>query len=218
MIKLTDITFRHKGAKTPVFEDFSLEIQSGEFVVLVGDNGSGKSTLARLIAGVIKPRRGMVAVNDINTKDKKRFFELRQTISIVLQNPENNLLFDKVADDIKFGLLNLRIPKGEHNDRIAAALEKVGLPDFEKRSTYELSFGQKQRVAIAGILAMGTSHIVLDEPTAMLDTDGKREIYDLLWDLNAQGFTIILTTNIESETKKGRIIRLSKKGEVKSEK
>ena len=208
MIKIDNVTFRHKGAKEPLFTDLNMEITQGEFVVLVGNNGSGKSTLARLIAGIIKPRRGTITVDGINTRDKKQFLALRQTISIVMQNPENNLLFDKVRDDITFGLINLKIPKIEHEGLVELSLKKVGLADFDKRSTYELSFGQKQRVAIAGILAMGTNYVVLDEPTSMLDTQGKTEIYDLLWELNAQGITIILTTNIESETKRGRIINL----------
>jgi len=208
MIKIDNITFKHKASREPLFEEFSLDIQEGEFVVLVGNNGSGKSTLARLIAGIIKPKRGSVTAWEIDTRDKRRFMELRQTISIVMQNPENNLLFDRVADDIAFGLTNLKIPRDLHAELIESSLIKVGLADFEKRSTYELSFGQKQRVAIAGILAMGTKCIVADEPTAMLDTAGKKEIYNLLWELNKQGITIILTTNIESETKKGRIIHL----------
>ena len=209
MIKIENMSFWYKGGRNnPVFSNFSIEIQKGEFVVLQGANGSGKSTLARIIAGITRPRRGTVTVNGINSKSRKEFLRLRSAISIIFQNPENNLLFDRVYDDIAFGLENLKIQKSEHEKIIKQALERVGLVGFENRSTYELSFGQKQRVAIAGILAMNCEVIVADEPTAMLDADGKREIYQLLRELNKQGKTIILSTHQESETKFGRVVQL----------
>jgi len=209
MIKIENMSFWYKGGRNnPVFSNFSIEIQKGEFVALQGANGSGKSTLARIIAGITWPRRGTVTVNGINSKSRKEFLRLRSAISIIFQNPENNLLFDRVYDDIAFGLENLKIQKSEHEKIIKQALEQVGLAGFENRSTYELSFGQKQRVAIAGILAMNCEIIVADEPTAMLDVDGKREIYQLLRELNKQGKTIILSTHQESETKFGRVVQL----------
>ena len=185
-----------------------MEIERGEFVVLRGPNGSGKSTLARIIAGITKPRRGQVTVNSICTKDKRHFLELRRVVSIIFQNPENNLLFDKVFDDVAFGLENLKVPREQHAELVAKALGSVGLAGFEERSTYELSGGQKQRVAIAGVLAMDCDVIVADEPTAMLDTSGKRDIYDLLRELHAGGKTIVLATNIAEESKFGRVIEL----------
>ena len=208
MIRIDDISYKYRGAKEYVFRDFSLDIASGEFVVLKGKNGSGKSTLARMIAGVTKPKRGRVCVNELDTKVRKNFLELRKTISIVFQNPETSLLFDRVYDDIAFGLENLKVPKEQHEEIIARVLDQVGMSGFQDRSTYELSYGQKQRIAIAGILAMNCKVLVADEVTAMLDMQGKAEIYDLLWELNAQGITIILATNIESECKKGRVIEL----------
>jgi len=208
MIKIENVYYKYKGQKKLVLENFSLEIEEGEFVVLRGNNGSGKSTLAKLIAGVIKPKRGTVTVNDINTKSKKDFLNLRKHASIIFQNPENNLLFDKVYDDIAFGLENLKIPKAEHATHIKNALEKVGMSEFENHSTYDLSGGQKQRIAIAGVLAMNCKILIADEITAMLDTKGKQEIYDLLWELNGIGITIILATNINAESTKGRVINL----------
>ena len=208
VIKLENVWYRYRGAKDWVIQDLTLEIQDGEFIVLKGNNGSGKSTLARLITGITKPKRGTVTVNDINTRDRKSFYDLRKNISIVFQNPENNLLFDKVYSDIAFGLENLKFPKHEHKERIENALERVGMSGYENHSTYELSFGQKQRIAIAGVLAMDCKVLVVDEPTAMLDSEGKESIYNLLWELNSQGVTIILATNIEAETKKGRIIEV----------
>jgi len=209
MIKLENVSYKYRRAKSWVLRDFSLEVGEGEFVVLQGKNGSGKSTLARLMAGIVKPKRGIITVGGIDTKSRKDFHSLRKTISIIFQNPENNLLFDRVYDDIAFGLQNLRIPKGEWDGRIKKSLEQVGMNGFEDRSTYELSGGQKQRIAIAGILAMDCKVIVADEVTAMLDTDGKREIYELLWQLNSQGVTIILATNIASEAERGRVIQLN---------
>ncbi|MCL2587226.1 MAG: ATP-binding cassette domain-containing protein [Firmicutes bacterium] len=189
--------------KNPVLTDFSLEISAGEFIVLKGRNGSGKSTLARMMSGITKPKRGAIEIEGVGN-----FLDLRKKISIIFQNPENNLLFDKVYDDVAFGLENLKIPKSEHAIRVATALGQVGLAGFEGRSTYELSGGQKQRVAIAGVLAMNCDVIVADEPTAMLDTSGKQDIYELLLELNRAGKTIILATNIEEEARFGRIINL----------
>ena len=208
MITLENVTYRYKGQKRLIFDNYSLELGEGEFVVLRGNNGSGKSTLAKLIAGVIKPKRGRVLVDGIDTKSRKEFRQLRNTISIIFQNPENNLLFDRVYDDIAFGLENLKVPKDERAQRVSDALERVGMAGFENHSTYELSGGQKQRIAIAGVLAMNCKILVADEITAMLDTNGKQEIYDLLWELNAKGVTIILATNIEAEANAGRVIQL----------
>jgi len=208
MIKLENVFARYKGQKTWVLNDFNLQINEGEFVVLKGSNGSGKSTLAKIISGTIKPRRGTCRVDGIDTQDTKNFPQLRKTISIIFQNPENNLLFDKVYDDIAFGLQNLKVPKTQHAEIIAESLAKVGMKGFEQHSTYDLSGGQKQRIAIAGILAMKCKVLVADEPTAMLDTAGKQEIYDLLWELNKNGTTVILATNIESECARGRIIKM----------
>lgn len=212
MIKIDNISYWYKGQRAnPVLQNFSLEIGQGEFIILRGKNGSGKSTLARLIAGIIRPKRGTVIVGDINTrktKSKKSFHNLRKTISIIFQNPENNLLFDRVYDDIAFGLENLRVKKDLWDDIIRDCLEKVGMSGFENRSTYELSGGQKQRIAIAGVLAMNCKCIVADEVTAMLDTAGKEEIYNLLWQLNVAGITIIVSTNIDLECQRGRVVQL----------
>jgi len=201
MISLDNVSYIYRGQKVYPIENFSLEIKKGEFVVLKGTNGSGKSTLAKLIAGVIKPRKGLITINDINTKSRKDFLDLRKEVSIIFQHPEHNLLFDKVYDDLAFGLTNIKIPKDQHKEIITSALKKVGMSGYEQHSTYDLSGGQKQRIAIAGILAMGCPIIVADEPTSMLDTQGKEEIYNLLWELNKQGHTIILSTNIQSETR-----------------
>ena len=210
MIKLENISYRYRRTKPWVFRDYNLEISKGEFVVFKGNNGSGKSTLAKLVAGIVKPKRGIITVNGTGTKTKsgEQFRSLRQTISIIFQNPENNLLFDRVYDDIAFGLENLKVPKAEWDERIENALALVGMTGFKDKSTYELSGGQKQRIAIAGILAMNCEILVADEVTSMLDTQGKQDIYNLLWELNDKGITIVLATNIAQEAVRGRIIDL----------
>lgn len=208
-VSVDNISHWHRGRRrSPVFLNFSLTINRGEFVVLSGSNGSGKSTLAKLIAGVIRPKRGNIVVDGTNTKELGGFSKLRRSISIVMQNPETNLLFDRVYDDIAFGLCNLKIDKKEHETIISKSLGSVGMAGYEDRSTYELSGGQKQRIAIAGILAMNCETIVLDEPTSMLDTQGKKELYNLLWELNQAGKTIILATNVAEEKLRGRVIEL----------
>ena len=208
MIEIQNVSYRYRGSKDWVLRDFCETINEGEFVVLRGSNGSGKSTLARIIAGIVKPKRGTVLVDGICTRDRRRFYDLRRLISIVFQNPENNLLFDRVFDDIAFGLENMKVPKSEWGGRVAKVLEQVGMSGFEERSTYKLSGGQKQRIAIAGVLALGSRILVADEVTAHLDTQGKEDIYNLLWELNASGVTVVLTTNIASESERGRIIDL----------
>ena len=208
MIKLDNVSYRYRGQSEWTVRDFSIDIARGEFIVLSGANGSGKSTLGKLIAGIVRPKRGTVTVDGINTKKRADFKNLRRKVSIIFQNPENNLLFDKVYDDIAFGLVNLKVPKEQHAEIVARALEQVGMSGFEGHSTYDLSGGQKQRIAIAGVLAMNCEVLVADEPTSMLDTDGKREIYELLWRLSDAGITIILATNIAAEKERGRVIEL----------
>ena len=210
MINLENVSYRYRGGKHWVIRDLNLTIERGEFIVLSGGNGSGKSTLGKLIAGITRPKRGTVTVDGTTTKKRSDFARLRRTVSIIFQNPENNLLFDRVYDDIAFGLVNLKVPKDQHAEIVARALEMVGMSGFEDHSTYDLSGGQKQRIAIAGVLAMNCQILVADEPTSMLDTDGKREIYDLLWHLNEQGITIILATNIAAEKQRGRVIEIQK--------
>lgn len=157
----------------------------------------GKSTLAKIIAGIIKPSKGDILVEEKNTKEKKNFLEIRKEIGIVFQNPENQIIFNNVEDEMKFALENLKIDNKE--EKIKQALKKVGLEGKEKEETYSLSLGQKQRLCIASVLSMETKYIVLDEPTAMLDPKGKEEIYEIVKKLKQDGYTIIYVTNIIDE-------------------
>lgn len=173
----------------------------------------GKSTLAKIIAGIIKPTKGEVLVEGKNIKKKEDFLEIRKQIGIVFQNPENQIIFNSVEDEMKFPLQNLKIEKPE--EKISEALKKVGLEGKEKQEAYNLSLGQKQRLTIATVLAMGTKYIVLDEPTAMLDPKGKEEIYKIVKALKQEGYTIIYITNIIDEILLSDEIWLMEEGRIK---
>jgi len=194
MIEIKDLEYKYKNSKKAI-NNINLNIVEGEFVAVIGQNGSGKSTLARLIAGIDYPTKGNVVIDNIDTKNKKQTLDLRKTIGIVFQNPENQIIFEKIYDDIEFGLKNLGIENRE--ERIKNAIESVGIKNIT--DTYEISLGQKQRVAIASILAMKPKYIVFDEPTTMLDPKGKKDILNIIKELNKKGITIIYVTNVIDE-------------------
>ncbi len=174
----------------------------------------GKSTLAKLIAGITKPTDGQVLVEEKDTKKKEHFFEIRKQVGIVFQNPENQIIFNSVEDEIRFPLENLKLEGIE--ERITEALKKVGLEGKAKKEAYTLSLGQKQRLTIATVLAMNTPYIVLDEPTAMLDPKGKDEIYKIVKNLKQEGYTIIYITNIIDEILLSDEIWLIEEGNIKT--
>lgn len=157
----------------------------------------GKSTLAKIIAGIVKPTTGDVFIEGKNTKKKEDFLSIRKEVGIVFQNPENQIIFNSIEDEIRFPLENLKLENIE--EKIKEALKKVGLAGKEKQEAYTLSLGQKQRLTIATVLAMQTKYIVLDEPTAMLDPKGKEEVYEIVKRLKKEGYTIIYITNIIDE-------------------
>lgn len=174
----------------------------------------GKSTLAKLIAGIIKPTAGEVLVEKKNTKKKEYFFDIRKEIGIVFQNPENQIIFNSVEDEIRFPLENLKMENIEI--KIDEALKKVGLEGKQKQEAYTLSLGQKQRLTIASVLAMQTKYIVLDEPTAMLDPKGKEEIYQIIKKLKQEGYAIIYITNIIDEILLSDEIWIMEDGKIKT--
>lgn len=159
----------------------------------------GKSTLARLIAEIDKPTTGDILVDEINTKDKKQMLTLRKKVGMILQNPENQIIFNRVYDDIAFGMKNLGYDKQHIKQDILECLKMVEMSEYINSDSYELSLGQKQRIAIASVLAMNPKTIVFDEPTAMIDPQGKEKIYEILKNLNKQGYTIIYITNVVDE-------------------
>ncbi|GHV19754.1 energy-coupling factor transporter ATP-binding protein EcfA1 [Spirochaetia bacterium] len=214
MIQIKDLDYNYFSGRQAL-NNINLDIQKGEFAAVVGHNGSGKSTLARLIAGIDKPKKGSVVVNGINTKDKKHFVDLRKTAGIVFQNPENQLVFEKARDDMAFGLKNIGLAQNEIDDRINEVSKMLNIENFT--DSFELSMGQKQRLAIASVLVMQPECIVFDEPTAMLDPKGKKEIHNIIVDLHKKGFTIVYVTNVIDEVLSAQRIFILDKGSLKYE-
>ena len=196
MIKIENMSFRYKESKY-VFKGMNFEINKGECIAIVGKNGAGKSTLAKLIAGIIKPTKGDIFVDEINTKDKSKYIELRKKVGIVFQNPENQIIFNQITDELSFALKNLKLEDIEL--RIDNALNKVKLNKQDIKELDELSLGQKQKVTIAGVLAINPDYIVFDEPTTMIDSEGKEAVYKIIEELKLSGYTIIYVTNNTEE-------------------
>ncbi|MDR3336314.1 MAG: ATP-binding cassette domain-containing protein [Treponema sp.] len=196
-------------------EDINLRVAEGEFVAIVGHNGSGKSTLARVLSGMDMPTKGSVLVNGINTRDGSKTLELRKNLGVVFQNPENQIVFEKVRDDIAFGLKNLGLDGKEIQERITEITQTLKIEYFE--DAFELSMGQKQRVAIAGVLAMKPGYIIFDEPTAMLDPQGKKDIHRIIVDLHKQGLTILYVTNVIDEVLSADRIVILNRGKIECE-
>lgn len=177
-----------------------LEIEKGSFVAVLGHNGSGKSTLAKHLNGILLPTEGTIWVSDLDTSDEEALWEVRKTAGMVFQNPDNQIIGNVVEEDVGFGPENIGVPTEEIWRRVDESLEKVGMTMYRKRSPNRLSGGQKQRVAIAGVMAMKPQCIVLDEPTAMLDPNGRKEVIRTVHDLNrAEGITVILITHYMEE-------------------
>jgi energy-coupling factor transport system ATP-binding protein len=214
MIRVTNLDFVYPSGKRAL-TNINLVIEKGEFVAVVGRNGSGKSTLAGAIAGLIRPTRGSALVDGIDTRDKKKFLELRKTLGMVFQNPENQIVFEKVRDDIAFGLRNLNCTEDEIEARINEITRILNIEDFT--DSFELSMGQKQRVAIASVLAMKPRCIVFDEPTAMLDPRGKKEIQNIVVDLHRRGLTVVYITNVIDEVLSADRIVVIENGSIKTE-
>ncbi len=196
MIQIKNLSFRYSSGKS-VLENINLEIKEGEVLSVIGKNGAGKSSLVRLIAGIMKPTKGEILVDAMNVQDPKMAKEIRKKLGIVFQNPENQILFPNVYDDLLFALKNLGLDNPE--ERIRNALKKVEMEDFIKQNSYELSLGQKQRINIASVLAVGPRYIILDEPTTMIDSQGKDKIHKIVRSLKKEGYTIIYVTNLMEE-------------------
>ena len=196
IIKIENLTFRYADAETPAIEGLNLELERGSFVAVLGHNGSGKSTLAKLLNAILLPTEGRVLVEGIDTADEEKLQEVRRTVGMVFQNPDNQIVASVVEDDVAFAPENLGVPSTEIRARVDEALKRVGMYDFRLHAPHLLSGGQKQRVAIAGVLAMRPDCIVLDEPTAMLDPIGRREVLSAVRDLRRdKGMTVILITH-----------------------
>lgn len=183
-----------------ILNGIDLTIKKGEFLTILGPNGSGKSTLAKHLNAMLLPNVGDVFVKGINTKDESKIYEVRSTVGLVLQNPDNQIVASIIEEDVAFGPENLGIEPSLIRSRVDNALKAVDMYDYRNEATYSLSGGQKQRVAIAGIIAMQPECIVLDEPTAMLDPIGRQEVLDTIRKLNKEkGITVILITHYMDE-------------------
>ncbi len=203
MLNTDKLYFNYKkndGEEVIALNGIDLEIKKGEFVVVIGHNGSGKSTLAKHFNGILMPSGGDVFVDEINTKNLDRLWEIRQRAGMVFQNPDNQIVATIVEEDVAFGPENLGVPPEEIIERVHKCLKAVNMEEYASHGPHLLSGGQKQRVAIAGVLAMKPQCIILDEPTAMLDPSGRKEVIETIKWLNKnEGITILLITHFMEE-------------------
>ena len=215
-IRVENLKYEYPGVDdTPgvrVFEDLSLTIEEGSFVAILGSNGCGKSTLAKHFNSILLPSGGKVYVGGLDTSNEELLLKVRRTVGMVFQNPDNQIVANVVEEDVAFGPENLGIASPEIRNRVDQALKQVGMYEFRAHAPHLLSGGQKQRIAIAGVIAMEPKCIVLDEPTAMLDPKGRREVMDTVLRLNREkGITVILITHhMDEAARAGRVVVLHK--------
>ena len=202
--------------KVKVLENLNLTIEKGTFVAVLGHNGSGKSTIAKLTNGILFADKGQVIVDGQVVQDDDSIFDIRKKVGMVFQNPDNQIVSSIVEEDVAFGVENLGIPSDECRRRVDDALKTVGMYAYRKKSPSKLSGGQKQRVAVAGIIAMKPDCIVLDEPTAMLDPSGRREVIETVKKLNREeGITIVLITHYMDEAVQADRVIVVDDGKIK---
>lgn len=219
MIKIENVTYEYKSLiddsiQTAV-KDLSLEVRKGEFLVILGHNGSGKSTLAKMMNGLLMPSSGQVFVKGMNTSDEEKIWDIRESAGIVFQNPDNQIVATIVEEDVAFGPENQGVPQAEIRKRVDESLAIVEMSDYKKHAPHLLSGGQKQRVAIAGILAMNPDCIIFDEPTAMLDPNGRIEVMNTIKRLNqVEEKTIILITHYMDEAVEADRVLVMSQGEI----
>ena len=223
LIKFDNVSFSYEtedengNPKTEkVLENFNFSIEEGSFVAILGHNGSGKSTVAKLTNGILFADEGTVTVDSILARDDDTIYDIRKTVGMVFQNPDNQIVSSIVEEDVAFGVENIGIPSDECRKRVDEALKTVGMYEYRLRTPSKLSGGQKQRVAVAGIIAMKPKCIVLDEPTAMLDPSGRKEVIDTVMKLNREeGITIVLITHYMVEAVKADRVVVMDDGKIK---
>ncbi len=202
--------------RVDVVKNLNLNIEKGSFVAVLGHNGSGKSTIAKLTNGILFPQSGSVVVDGKEVKDDESIYDIRKKVGMVFQNPDNQIVASIVEEDVAFGVENLGIPPAECRQRVDEALKTVGMYELREKAPHKLSGGQKQRVAVAGIIAMKPECIVLDEPTAMLDPSGRREVLETIKKLNREeGITIVLITHYMDEAVQADRVIVVDSGEIK---
>jgi len=196
VIEFQQVHFTYPGEEKESLRGVDLAIESGSFVAVLGHNGSGKSTLAKHMNAILTPTEGRVLVHGIDTADESRLLDVRRKVGMVFQNPDNQIVANVVEDDVAFAPENLGVPPEEIRQRVDTALKQVGMYEFRQHAPHLLSGGQKQRVAIAGVIAMQPDIIVLDEPTAMLDPQGRQEVVSTVTRLcRENGMTVVLITH-----------------------
>ncbi len=196
VLEFQQVHFTYPGEERESLCGIDLQIESGSFVAVLGHNGSGKSTLAKHMNAILTPTEGRVLVHGIDTADESRLLDVRRKVGMVFQNPDNQIVANVVEDDVAFAPENLGVPPEEIRRRVGAALQQVGMLEFKQHAPHLLSGGQKQRVAIAGVIAMQPDIVVLDEPTAMLDPQGRQEVIAAVTKLcRESGMTVVLITH-----------------------
>lgn len=201
MLELNNVSYRYEGAAQNALSGVTMTIEAGEMLAIVGHNGSGKSTLAKHLNGLLLPTGGNVTIDGMDTKNEDALLAIRQRVGMVFQNPDNQLVTTIVEEDVGFGPENLGVPPKEIRGRVDAALESVGMTAYADKASHALSGGQKQRIAIAGMLAMQPEVLVLDEATAMLDPEGRREVLEIVKRLHREtGLTVVMITQFMEET------------------
>ena len=215
IIEFKNVDFRYADEAKDALNGLNLDFYEGQFTCVLGHNGSGKSTMAKLINALEYPTNGSVITYGYDTSDEQNEIPIRRKVGMVFQNPDNQIVATIVEDDVAFGPENLGVPRDEIRNRVDEALKLVDMYDYRKHEPHRLSGGQKQRVAIAGVIAMQTNCIVLDEPTAMLDPKGRREVMNALLKLkNELGISVILVTHFMDEAVKADRVVVMNDGKV----
>ena len=220
IIEIKNVSYEYsnqdeEGVSYTAVKNLSLNIDRGSFTVILGHNGSGKSPLAKMLNGLYKPTFGDIFIDGINTRDEETEFEVKRRVGMVFQGPDNQLIASIVEEDVAFGPENLGLEPPVIRERVKNALKAVGMEEYANSTPHRLSGGQKQRIAIAGIIAMEPECLVLDEPTAMLDPKGRREIISTLHKLNKEkGITVILITHYMEEAENADRVLVMNDGEI----
>ena len=218
IIQTQDLRFSYtteEGVAPIILDGVDLNIEAGSFVAVLGHNGSGKSTLAKHLNAILLPTGGKVYVDGIDTVDEEKLLDIRRTVGMVFQNPDNQIVANVVEEDVAFAPENLGLPSQEIRERVDLALKLVGMSQYAAHAPHLLSGGQKQRIAIAGVLAMRPRCIVLDEPTAMLDPVGRKEVMATIQDLNTRaGVTVVLITHHMDEAAQADRLVVMSKGQI----
>ncbi|MGI6204993.1 MAG: energy-coupling factor transporter ATPase [Anaerovoracaceae bacterium] len=218
IIEINNLVFEYvkpeSGEKFRALDDVSLSIEEGSFVAIIGRNGSGKSTIAKCMNALLLPSEGSVVVNGYDTTDEEHIWDIRQSAGMVFQNPDNQIVSAIVEDDVAFGPENLGIEPSVIRQRVDDALDSVRMGPYKKKAPHLLSGGQKQRIAIAGAVAMRPKCIIFDEPTAMLDPSGRRDIMEIIRNLHSEGITVVLITHFMEEAAQADRIVILDRGSI----